>query len=79
MDTAQGTNQHREEVIRLLTQLNERQKTIFNHLSRIDNHLDKLNGSVGEHEKQLTVFKTWGAVILITVPIIVNIMMEMMK
>ncbi len=79
MVTATETNQHREEVIRLLTQLCERQKTIFNHLTRIDNHLDKLNGSVVDHEKQLTVFKTWGAVVLIMVPIIVNVMMEMMK
>ena len=47
--------QHREEVIRLLTSLDERQRTIFKHIERIDNHLEKLNGNVAIHEKELTI------------------------
>lgn len=67
---------HREEVIRLLTQLNERQKTIFTCIDRIDQHLEKLNGKVWDHEKGITVIKTWGAVLLIVTPILINIIMK---
>tara|TARA_X000001382_G_C3148185_1_gene172031 strand:- start:100 stop:324 length:225 start_codon:yes stop_codon:yes gene_type:complete len=67
---------HREEVIRLLTKLDERQLTIFKHLKRIDVHLDNLNGQVSRHEKTLIQIKTWGAMSLITLPIIINIIME---
>ena len=70
------TNQHREEVMRLLVKLNERQITIFNHLKRIDSHLDKLNGKVAEHESSLIQIKTWGAMGLIALPIIVNLIMR---
>ena len=68
--------QHREEVVRLLTSLDERQKTIFKHIERIDNHLEKLNGNVAIHEKELTVIKTWGGVALFAMPIIINIIMR---
>ena len=68
--------QHREEVIRLLTSLDERQKTIFTHIARIDNHLEKLNGNVAIHEKELTVIKTWGGVALFAMPIIINVIMK---
>ena len=70
--------QHREEVIRLLTSLDERQKTIFKHIERIDIHLDKLNGNVAIHEKELTVIKTWGGVALFAMPIIINLIMRIM-
>jgi len=68
--------QHREEVIRLLTSLDERQKTIFKHIERIDVHLDKLNGKTAIHEKELTVIKTWGGVAMFAIPIIVNLIMK---
>ena len=67
---------HREEVIRLLTKLNERQKSIFVHIERIDKHLEKLNGNVAIHEKDLTVIKTWGGVALFAMPIIINLIMQ---
>jgi hypothetical protein len=67
---------HREEVIRLLTSLDERQKTIFKHIERIDNHLEKLNGKVAIHEKELTIIKTWGGVALFAMPIIINLIMK---
>ena len=72
------TEQHREEVIRLLTRLNERQVSIFKHIERIDKHLDKVNGKVAEHETKLVEIKTWGGVAMFAVPIIVNILMRMM-
>jgi len=70
------TNQHREEVMRLLVKLNERQITIFKHLQRIDKHLERLNGKVAEHESNLVQVKTWGAMGLVALPIIVNIIMR---
>ena len=72
------TEAHREEVIRLLTRLNERQVSIFKHIERIDKHLDKVNGKVAEHETKLVEIKTWGGVAMFAVPIIVNLIMRMM-
>jgi len=69
---------HREEVIRLLTRLNERQVSIFKNIERIDKHLEKVNGKVAEHETKLVEIKTWGGVAMFAVPIIVNILMRMM-
>ena len=69
---------HREEVIRLLTRLNERQVSIFKHIERIDKHLDKVNGKVAEHESRLVEIKTWGGVAMFAIPIIVNLIMKVM-
>ena len=68
--------EHREEVIRLLTALHERQKTIFDRIERIDKHLEKLNGKVAEHENSLTAIKTWGTVALVAVPLLINIIIK---
>jgi|TARA_R110002096_G_scaffold22790_2_gene73066 DNA anti-recombination protein RmuC len=72
------TEAHREEVIRLLTRLNERQVSIFKHIERIDKHLDKVNGKVAEHEKSLVEIRTWGGIAMFAVPIIVNMLMRVM-
>ncbi len=72
------TEAHREEVIRLLTRLNERQVSIFKHIERIDKHLDKVNGKVAEHESRLVEIKTWGGVAMFAIPIIVNLVMKVM-
>ena len=70
--------QHREEVIRLLTRLNERQVSIFKHIERIDKHLEKVNGKVAEHESRLVEIKTWGGVAMFAIPVIVNLIMKAM-
>lgn len=69
-------DEHREEVIRLLTALHERQKTIFDRVARIDAHLEKLNGKIAEHENTLTTIKIWGGVALFAVPILINIVLK---
>ena len=66
------------EIISYLTKLNERQITIFKRVERIDNHLEKLNGNVAIHEKDLTIIKTWGGVALFAMPIIINLIMRIM-
>jgi hypothetical protein len=71
-----GNEQHREEVIKLLTTLNERQRSIFKRIERIDDHLEKLNGKVASHEKELTMIKTWGGVAMFAIPIIINIILK---
>jgi len=70
--------QHREEVIRLLTSLDERQVSIFKHIERIDKHLEKVNGKVAEHESRLVEIKTWGGVAMFAIPVIVNLIMKVM-
>ena len=70
--------QHREEVIRLLTSLDERQVSIFKHIERIDKHLEKVNGKVAEHESRLVEIKTWGGVAMFAIPVIVKLIMKAM-
>ena len=71
-------NEHREEVIRLLTALHERQKTIFERIERIDRHLEKLNGKVAEHENSITTMRTWGSVAVFTIPLIISIIIKVL-
>jgi len=71
-----SVEQHRDEVIRLLTKLNERQITIFKHIERIDKHLDRVNGKVAEHEKSLVEIRTWGGVAMFAIPIVINLIMK---
>ena len=68
--------QHREEVIKYLTKLNERQITIFHRVSRIENHLDMLNGKTNTNNIEIAKIKTWGGVALFAIPIIINLIME---
>ena len=74
-----SVEQHRDNVIRLLTKLNERQITIFKHIERIDRHLDKVNGKVAEHEKSLVEIRTWGGVAMFAIPIVVNLIMKVIQ
>ena len=70
--------QHREEVIKYLTKLNERQITIFHRVSRIEKHLDMLNGKTNTNNVEIAKIKTWGGVALFAIPIIINLVMRTM-
>ena len=70
------TEQHREEVNKYLTKLNERQITIFHRVSRIEKHLDTLNGKTNNNNVEIAKIKTWGGVALFAIPIIINLVME---
>ena len=59
-------------VMAYLVQLNERQKTIFNRLVKIERRLDQINGKVAEHDVELTKVMTWGAIVIIVLPIVIN-------
>ena len=60
----------------MMVKFDERQKTIFNTLIRVEKHLEKLNGKVAEHETHIAKMQVWGSLALITFPLIVNIIMR---
>ena len=70
------TEQDREEVIKYLTKLNERQITIFHRVSRIENHLDMLNGKTNTNNIEIAKIKTWGGVALFAIPILINLLLK---
>ncbi len=70
------TEAHREEVIKYLTKLNERQITIFHRVEKIEKHLELLNGKTNNNNIEIEKIKTWGGVALFAIPIIVNLIMK---
>ena len=67
---------HNDDLFAMMVKLDERQRTIFNTLHRIEKHLEKLNGKVADHDTALTKLQTIGAVAVIGIPIIVNTIMR---
>ena len=68
---------YRNDTTARLVKRDERQISIFKQLQRIDRHLEKLNNKVGSHDTDLTIVKTWGAVGVLVMPIIVSIIMRL--
>ena len=66
------------EIMQHLTQLSERQFTLFKSMSKIEKHLDKINGRIENHEKDIIVIETYGAIGLIALPIIINLIMRIL-
>jgi len=62
----------------MLVKLDERQKTLFNMMIRVEKHLEKLNGKVSEHDRTLAKVQVYGTIALVTFPVIVNVIMEIM-
>ena len=62
----------RNDIMNYLVQLNERQKTIFNRLVKIEKRLDQINGKVAAHDGELTKGMTGGAFVVIVLPIVIN-------
>ena len=62
----------------MLVKLDERQKTLFNMMSRVEKHLEKLNGKVSEHDRTLAKVQVYGTIALVTFPVIVNVIMEIL-
>tara|TARA_R100000995_G_scaffold82796_1_gene57261 strand:+ start:273 stop:485 length:213 start_codon:yes stop_codon:yes gene_type:complete len=54
----------------------ERLRNIYSSLNRIEKHLGKLNGKVDKHNTDIAKIQTWGAIALVTFPIMVNIIMR---
>ena len=70
------SDNHREEVIQFLTKLNERQITIFNRVAKIEQHLEKLNGSTMKNSLVIERIKTWGSVGLFAIPLLINLVLR---
>ena len=70
------SDNHREEVIQYLTKLNERQITIFNRVAKIEQHLEKLNGSTMKNSLVIERIKTWGSIGLFAVPLLINLVLR---
>ena len=67
---------HNDDLFAMMVKFDERQKTIFNMLARVEKHLEKLNGKVANHDTAITKLQTVGAVAVISIPIIVNVIMR---
>ena len=65
-----------EEVIQYLTKLNERQITIFNRVAKIEQHLEKLNGSTMKNSLVIERIKTWGSIGLFAIPLLINLVLR---
>ena len=70
-------DEYRDEVIQKLTRVDTRQEEMIYRIGRIEKHLEKLNGHVADHEKALTVVKTWGSVGLVILPLMINMIMRL--
>jgi len=65
-----------KDVYALLVKFDERQRTIFKQLNRIESHLKSLNGKVAEHERTIIELRTIGTVAIILIPILVSYVMR---
>jgi hypothetical protein len=61
----------------MMVKFDERQKTIFNTLIRVEKHLERLNGKVAEHETNIAKMQVWGGVAIVSFPLIINIVMRL--
>tara|TARA_R110001592_G_scaffold202756_1_gene452351 strand:- start:1961 stop:2182 length:222 start_codon:yes stop_codon:yes gene_type:complete len=66
----------KDDILALLVKFDERQRTIFKTLTRVENHLAKLNSKVAEHERTLIELRTIGTVAVLIIPVIVSYVMR---
>lgn len=66
----------RKDLYAILVKHDERLRNIYSTLSRIEKHLEKLNGKTEEHEKAIAKMQVLGLVAVVSIPIIVNIAMR---
>ena len=66
-----------EQILELAVKNDERVKTLFNYITRIENHLEKLNGKVAEHEKFKIQIKSYWIVISVLTPIAITLVLQM--
>ena len=68
--------EYRDEMMSLLVKVDTRQEEIFHRLKAIDNHLEKLNGKVADHESSLVRIKTIGMISVFAISITINLIMR---
>ena len=66
-----------EEILEILIRSEERLKTIFNRVNRIENHLSELNGKVNELEKFKIQIKSYWMLISVITPLVITFILKM--
>ena len=66
-----------DEILEIVVRSEERLKTIFNRVNKIENHLADLNGKVAEHEKFKIQIKSYWIVISILTPLAISFILKM--
>ena len=59
-----------------IVKLDERQRTLFNTLIRVEKHLERMNGQVSQHSNSITQIKTVGSIGVLIMPIIITLIMR---
>ena len=65
-----------EKVLSQLSKHGEQLKTLFKETSKIERHLEKINGSVTEHQVDIAKIKTWGSIAVIIVPTLIHFILK---
>ncbi len=71
-----GMDVDNQDIRTIYARHDERLRNIYSTLNRIEKHLERLNGKVSNHDTDIARFQTWGAVALVTFPIMINIIMR---
>jgi len=65
-----------ERVLSELSRTEEQLKTLFKQYDKIERHLEKINGSVMEHQVDIAKVKTWGSVAVVIVPTVIHFIIK---
>jgi hypothetical protein len=68
---------YRDEIHTLLIRVDTRQEEMYHRVTRIEKHLERINGKVADHEASLIRIKTIGMISVLVIPITVNIIMRL--
>jgi hypothetical protein len=68
---------HHSELMTAIVRFEERQISIFKRLDKIEIHLAKINGKVQEQEIKVAEIRTYGAMAVLVVPILINGLMRL--
>ena len=67
---------YRNDMRSLLVRVDTRQEEMYHRVSRIEKHLESLNGKIAEHEKKLTTLWSYGAAFVFIASICINLIMR---
>tara|TARA_R110002051_G_C8521365_1_gene468013 strand:- start:209 stop:439 length:231 start_codon:yes stop_codon:yes gene_type:complete len=65
-----------EKVLSQLSRQEEQLKTLFKETSKIERHLERINGSVTEHKVEIAKVKTWGSLAILLVPMLLHFILK---
>lgn len=67
---------YRNDIKMLLVRVDTRQEEMYHRISRIEKHLERLNGKIAEHEKKLTTLWSYGVAFVFIISISINLIMR---